>query len=262
MKSTSDEQSKKFRRLVNAASHKDILVPHLEMGLLLDEEKIWPEEYVIKVHNKERKWDGMFHPSSDCAPGDLELFFKFNPKTRDLLRHNRPSVDTIMTWQIGSAIHAVVQSMIINMGFTKEEECEVTYVSKERNSTGTIDIRNVWLPGESEPIMVDIKSAAYLPPKNAQYSYQQQLQVYMDIGDKEPRERGLILYVEKAHPHRMKEFVIRRDEKMLNEIYGKWSRVLEAIEFNNVEMLQGCCMKPKTCAAAHLCPIGGPMNGK
>lgn len=193
--------------------------------------------------------------------GELELFYRFNPKTKDKLQFVRPTVDTIITWQIGSAIHAVVQSMIINLGMTTADECEITFTDKERWCRGTVDIRNVWVPDEEEPILVDIKTAAFIP-KTPQFNYQQQLQVYMDCGTERQRERGIILYIDKNHPHKMKEFVIYRDEKILNDIYSKWARVLEAIEFDNEELPKLCCTPNSKqhlrCPARNQCRIGPP----
>jgi len=58
----------------------EIITPYLEEALTKD--IVWPEEYQIKVYNKERLFDNMYHPSTDISKGELELYYKFHPELR------------------------------------------------------------------------------------------------------------------------------------------------------------------------------------
>lgn len=249
----------KFRRLADKIMSGDMLTPILEQALLSKGEHVWPSEYAIKIYNKERKWDGRFHPSSHADAPELQLFYEFNPKYA--VRRDPPTVDLIMTFQVGSAFHSLIQSMLIHMELTTEDEVEVPFVNEEHNVSGTVDVRKIYLPnGKIYPL--EIKSSGFLP-KEPSDKYIRQFQVYMDIGCEEPQEEGLMLYIEKNHPHRFKEFLIRRDETILNDIYGKWNRVLEAIEFDDPSMLQFPCHEVNSkahqeCPARNICLLGPP----
>lgn len=256
---TNKETAKLFRRLADSASSGGVFVPHLEAALLAKGEKVWPEEYAIKLYNKERVWDGYFHPSSHTMAPELQLYYEFHPDYR--VRREAPSRDLIMTFQVGSAYHALLQSMFIHLGFTTEDEVEVHFTNDERWVSGTVDVRKIFLPnGKTYP--VEIKSAGYIPKEPPIY-YINQFQIYMDVGCEEPQEEGILLYLEKSNPHRFKEFIIRRDEKVLEAVYSKWDRVREAIEFSDPSMLEFPCHEFNSkahveCPARNVCVLGPP----
>ena len=241
-------------------ANKEILVPHLEVALLRHGEKVWPDEYTIKVHNKERRWDGYFHPSSHASMGELRLFYEFG-RNEDM-EYPRLTVDDILTFQVGSAYHALLQSMLIHMGFTTLEEIEVPFTNVERWCSGRVDVRRCHIPERVSPLLVDIKSAAFLP-KSPPLQYVRQVQLYMDLAPGGPFEEGIILYFTKQAPHKLREFHLRRDEDVLNEVYDKWSRVREAIEFDDPSMLKDCCNRNtkehRLCPARFICRIGPPV---
>jgi hypothetical protein len=86
----------------------------------------------------------------------------------------------------------------------------------------------------------------------------------MDLGCEEPQEKGIILFMSKPSPHKFKEFIIYRDESILNEVYSKWSRVREAIEFNDTSMLEYPCHEVNSkghveCPANKVCILGKPL---
>lgn len=253
------KKQSQFRRLTDKIASGDLLTPHLERELVTRGEGVWPEEYAIRVYNKERQFDGFFHPSSHADAAELQLFYEFNPEYKTY----RPalSAGTIMTFQVGSAYHALIQSMLIELGFTTPEEVEVSFVDKTRWCSGTMDIRRLTLPSGATT-MVEIKSAGWTP-KEVPLNYQKQFQVYMDLGDDEPQEEGLMLFLQKTAPHNFREFRIKRDEIMLHNIYRKWDRVREALEFNDPSMLQYPCHEVDSkahqdCPARFLCRLGPP----
>ncbi len=128
-------------RTLGKLSRRELLSPLLEK-LILDAN--WPEEWALKVHNEERVVDGYFHPSSDALSPELYLYYKFHPDSRLVYERFYPA--TIMAFQIGSALHSMLQSMLIHLGLTSEEECEVSFVNTERWVSGTVDVRRVQIP--------------------------------------------------------------------------------------------------------------------
>lgn len=249
-----------FRRLVDGISRNEVLVPLIETALLSDARSAWPVEYPIRVTNKERVDDGYFHPSSDAGADALFLYYKFAPFHH--LDAERIPPELLLTFQVGAAYHALLQSILVNAGLVDEQECEVPFTNHERRCSGTVDVRRVKMPDGTTP-PVEIKSAAWMP-KEPYANHVAQLQVYMDLGCETPQDYGLILYMQKQHPHALREFRVERDEELLRAIYGKWAAVLEAIEFRDPSGLadcEGCYPNSKVhlkCPARKVCRMGPP----
>lgn len=223
-----------FRRYYTGIDASERIVPHLERALVKRGRQAWPERYVITVRNDERVFDGYFHPSSDAAAEPLFLYYKFHPRHRLIDIEN--TLHDVMAMHIGSALHAVVQSLLIELGIVDENECEVTFKDEYRNCSGTMDVRYVRTIAGSPTL--EIKTCSYLP-KAPNPVHVAQLQPYLDLGAPEA-DYGLLLYVEKAYPHRFREFIVRRDPDAVAAIYRKWSLVLEAIEFDDPSILPVC----------------------
>jgi hypothetical protein len=241
-------------RTLNTVSRGELVTPYIEQAIMTNN---WPPEYPVKVYNKERVWDGYFHPSSDAYAGEYLLFCKFNPKLQPGLLPETISPSLAMTFQVGSALHAIVQSMLIHLGFTTEDEVEVGYINEERHTSGTTDIRKLTLPTGKE-VMVDIKTCSSIPTSVSK-KYKTQLRIYQDNVPDAPDEM-VILYIEKPHPHRIRDFVVEKDPDELNIIYSKWKKVLEAVEFDDPSSLTPCCTGSgdKTfdnCPAREVCPL-------
>lgn len=256
----------KFRRLTDRLAKGELLTPWIERELVTAGESAWPNEYAIKIINKERHFDGYFHPSGHASAAELALFYEFHPGYQT--QHESLSANDVMTFQVGSAYHALIQSMLIHMGLTTAEEVEVSFVSEKRWCSGTLDIRRLTLPGSGKVMPIEIKSTGHYPVSPYFLEkYMAQFQVYMDIGDEEPQEQGLMLFLEKSSPHRFHELLVKRDEVLLQRIYRKWSRVLEAIEFDDPSMLEYPCheidsREHKQCAARFICRLGAPTGEK
>ena len=256
----SKRESTRFRRFFDGISRREILVPHLEREMLMRGREAWPDEYPIKVDNKEKRFDGYFHPSSDAAAPPLFLYYKFHDAMA--LEAEVLSTDLLLTFQFGSALHAILQSLLVECGFTTVEECEVSFKDEKRWCSGHVDVRRLTMPN-IEPMPVEIKSWGFLPKQVVPY-HEAQMQVYMDLADDEPYQRGLVLYAQKQSPHRLREFVVERNEDMLTEIYRKWRDVLEAVALNDpsrFETCTGCVPNNKVhfeCPARNICRIGPP----
>jgi hypothetical protein len=241
-----------LERTLKSMGKKEVLVPYIEEALIKDNS--FMEEYVIKVQNKERIFDGMFHPSSDTELGDYQLYYKFHPKYHDLLETERPSPESKLTMQIGSALHAVVQSVLVKLGFCTLDDVEVKFINKERMISGTVDILKLTLPNGDE-YLVDIKSTSREPQER--YNYAMQLRLYNDNCPGSP-DKMILLYIQKASPHKFYEIVVEKDDKLLDELYDRWDRVKVAIRTGDTKHLKRCCgdrseKRFMTCPAKHIC---------
>lgn len=240
-------------RTLASMSKKEEIIPYIEEALIKND--IWPEEYPVKVYNKERIFDGMFHPSTDSALGEYQLYYKFHPDFHDLLEVENLSPTTKLNFQIGSALHAVIQSMLIHLGFCTMDDVEVKFVDKDKKISGTVDILHLRLPNGKD-FLIDIKSTSR-EPKEAPYNYAMQLRLYQDNVEGAPENMAL-LYISKAHPHTFYEIVIEKDDKLLDDLYDRWDRVKVAIRSNDTSNIKRCCgdkgeKRYMTCPAKHIC---------
>ena len=193
-------------RTLQSYQNNEPITPFIEEALIKAD---WPEEYPVKVYNKERKFDNMYHPSSDTTAGELQLYYKFHPDWRPLLQEERIGPTLQMTFQVGSAFHSIIQSMLIHLGFTTMDQVEVKFKNEERMIAGAVDVLSLTTP-DGESFIVDIKSTNQLP-KEIPYNYQMQLRVYQDNCPGAP-DRMAILYIEKSSPHRIRTIEVKKDE--------------------------------------------------
>jgi PD-(D/E)XK nuclease superfamily len=241
-----------LERTLATYQRNEIITPYLEEALLRSD---WPEEYPVKVYNKERKFDNMYHPSSDISLGELQLYYKFHPELRQFYKEEPISPTLQMTFQVGSAFHSIIQSMLIHLGFTTEDKVEVKVWNEDRMVAGAIDILELTTP-DGEKFLIDIKSCNKLP-NEASYQYSMQLRVYQDNHPDAPGRMAL-LFIEKSYPHRMRAIEVNKDESELNKLYDKWSRVRVAIRDNSISSLNPCCEGPTSenfsvCPARTIC---------
>jgi len=242
-----------MERTLASMQKKEVIVPYIEEALIKNNS--FQEEYSIRVQNKERVFDGMFHPSSDTELGEYQLYYKFHPEFHDLLDVENLSATSKLTMQIGSALHAVLQSVLIQLGFCTMDDVEVKFVNNERMISGTVDILKLRLPNGDE-YLVDIKSTSR-EPKQAPYNYEMQLRIYQDNCPGAP-DKMVLLYISKTYPHTFYEIVVEKDDKALNDLYEKWDRVKVAIRTDDTKELKRCCgdrtdKRFLTCPAKHIC---------
>jgi len=241
-----------LERTLATYQNNEPITPHIEEALLHAD---WPEEYPVKVFNKERKFDNMYHPSSDVTAGELQLYYKFHPELRLQCQEERISPTLQMTFQVGSAFHSIIQSMLIHLGFTTMEEVEVKFKNEERMCAGAVDILKLRTP-DGEQFLVDIKSCNQLP-KEASYQYQMQLRTYQDNCPGAP-DRMALLFIQKSYPHKIKTIEVMKDQDELDKLYDKWDRVRVAIGKNDNSGLKHCCNGPTdetflVCPARKIC---------
>jgi hypothetical protein len=241
-----------LERSLASYAKNEVITPYIEDAIIKSN---WPPVYGVKVYNKERIFDGYFHPSSDVMAGELQLYYKFNPEFRDMLQieGNTPTLE--LTFQIGSAFHAIGESLLIHLGFTTIEEVEVPFRNEEKMISGTTDIRTLTLPN-GRKFLVDIKTANIIP-KEVSEAYALQTMIYQDNVPGAPDEMAL-LFFGKAYPHPIRDFVVEKDQERLDRVYEKWDNVRTAVKIGSASKLKRCCNGPSTkeynaCPARSFC---------
>jgi hypothetical protein len=242
-----------LERTLAAYQNDEPITKYIEEALMKGD--IFPEEYPVKVFNKERLFDNMYHPSSDVSAGELQLYYKFHPELRLQCQEERISPTLAMTFQVGSVFHSIIQNMLIHLGFTTMEKVEVKFKNENRMVAGAVDILKLVTP-DGEEFLVDIKSTNQLP-KEASYQYQMQLRTYQDNCPDAP-DRMALLFIQKSYPHKIKTIEVMKDQNELDKLYDKWDRVRVAIGKNDNSELKHCCNGPTDeiflgCPARKIC---------
>jgi PD-(D/E)XK nuclease superfamily len=249
---TSKTMSSFLERTLAAYQNDEPITRYIEEALMLGD--VFPEEYPVRVFNKERKFDNMYHPSSDVMAGELQLYYRFHPEMRLQCQEQRMTPTLAMTFQVGSVFHSVLQNLLIHLGFTSLDKVEVKFRNEERMIAGAVDVLELVTPDGT--FLVDIKSTNQLP-KEASEQYAMQLRVYQDNCPGAP-DRMALLFVQKAYPHKIKTIEVKKDDEALQKIYDKWDRVRVAIKNNSSAGLKHCCNGPTDevflgCPARKIC---------
>jgi len=241
-----------LERTLAAYQNDEPITRYIEEALMLGD--VFPEEYPVKVYNKERKFDNMYHPSSDVTAGELQLYYRFHPEMRLLCQEQRMTPTLAMTFQVGSVFHSVLQNLLIHLGFTTLDKVEVKFKNEERMIAGAVDVLELVTPDGT--FLVDIKSTNQLP-KEASEQYAMQLRVYQDNCPGAP-DRMALLFIQKSYPHKIKTIEVKRDDEALHKVYDKWDRVRVAIGKSDPTELKHCCSGPTDevflgCPARQIC---------
>lgn len=100
-------------------------------------------------------------------------------------------------------------------------------------ATGSADVCPADLPGKGL-VLLDYKTMngrdfnRNEPPSWCAAKWECQLNIYLDFFDVE--EWGVLVGVEKDHPHGFKEFHYRRNQPLIEAIYEKWYLVAELVD--------------------------------
>ena len=241
-------------RTLAAYQNDEPITRYIEEALMMGD--VFPEEYPVRVFNKERKFDNMYHPSSDVMAGELQLYYRFHPEMRLQCQEQRMTPTLAMTFQVGSVFHSVLQNLLIHLGFTTLDKVEVKFRNEERMIAGAVDVLELVTPDGT--FLVDIKSTNQLP-KEASEQYAMQLRVYQDNCPGAP-DRMALLFIQKAYPHKIKTIEVKKDQDALDKLYDKWDRVRVAIRKSDPSGLQSCCNGPTdeiflSCPARKICHL-------
>ena len=233
----------------------EILVPHLNNWFANAE---FDDEipFDIVIHpNKEH--DDAFHPSSATKCSRV-LFADF----RGDLPHEKPAADSQKIFMFGHFSHAIIQKIVVELGFTSWEEIEKEYdfhftteAGNPYRVRGFIDIARCTVPNRGT-YLVDIKTmnariyAQQTLPESTMEKYEAQVKLYLEFED---LDEAIILAVEKDTPHRFREIIVKRDTDFVDETVERWEDVVDALAQGRVPDCS--CANPANCAAKGLYPF-------
>jgi len=205
---------------------------------------------------------GMFYPSVHCLMDRRRLYYEIHPDYRDLLPKDKFPMSSIWSMTMGTAAHAIIQTQLQIAGkIVSEDDIEVRLKNEERWCRGRLDWIFTQADGKRWPIELKTQnSRAFGFSKEIDPKWECQLQVTMDgLG----YDEGVLLVMEMGHPWQMREFRVRRDEKLLNVIYEKWATVLEHVKLNVPP--KHCCERGSAemdkCRAKSVCWLSEQLEG-
>jgi hypothetical protein len=261
-----------FDAILNRLVAKDLILPYLDAAVLADN---WPDSYNIPVDTSPYYGyrDGYFHPSTHPLMPERELYYRFHPDTVDQIVPERNTVERMMTLAVRSAMHSVVGTQFQMAGLVKDvvypaapgfihplrdpakglDSIEYEYINDEHKVRGRID----WV--------VELPNGTLLPVEmkgRTHFKYSKQTEpmeswvAQLNLGlDAMGQDLGVLLMQQDGYPYHMREFPIKRDPLLLNELYAKFDRVREAIARN--EPPRYCCgegsQMMKNCDARFVC---------
>lgn len=212
----------------------------------------WSADFAAKAG------DDAWHPSGDCTPSMRDLWLKASGQTVE----RRFSTALRKTFMVGHFWHAYLQHITVEiLGFATWDQVEVrgkrewgeqgerrffgevhdpehsTTALPYHWATGSADVCPALLPVHGE-YLIDYKTMNANdfrkpdPPEWAVDKWECQLNVYMDWFD---IDQAILVGACKDNPHEFKEFIFRRNQDLVDAIYGKWELVSQCID-EDIEM--------------------------
>lgn len=219
-----------YRSLVE----KQVIIPHLQNSF--KDLSNWPSPELLQIADPRRhdsKTDTYFHPSIHADACALSCYLQLEPESRAALPPEQPTFTSIFTPTMGTVIHTIVQQKLIVDGFVDPADVEVALVNEERHWRGHADLI---FNGK----LVDIKTTRaekFKFMKSPLPYWKYQMHPYMDeLG----LDESTILVIEMGYPFGMKEYTIKKDPALLDEIYTKWELVQESIKTQTPPSHEGC----------------------
>ena len=244
-----------WQSLLKRLADDEVILPVFENQMLSE---TWPDSYQVTIDSGPYygAGDGYFHPSTHPLMGARELYYRFHPDTRDLIQRERRSMQSLMTMTVGSALHAILQTQFQMAGLISSPDMiEVEYVNHQHHVRGRLDMIVDHPNGDRIP--VEIKTINSFSFKNQlksgiKESWDAQVSLALDeLGF----DQGVLLMVEAGWPYQMREFVVPRNDALLERVYAKFDLVREAIKTNTPP--EYCCSfesaEMKKCDARFSC---------
>jgi hypothetical protein len=220
--------SKKFLKTLTVGRG-SILTPHIDA---YQRRGVFPDKWDVEIRNTKEN-DGHFHPSGDCLVSAKDLYLS----KKGLLLPQPITPALRRTFDCGHMWHGYIQNILIDMGFVTPENVENHTVHKIVRPSGTAigsgtgDLVDVQIPGQGS-WLVDIKTMRKdLFDQGADdltlAKWAAQVNCY---GDWFNQDKMMILAICKDSPHNFREYIIERDDALLEEIYEKWIYVTKCIK--------------------------------
>lgn len=181
------------------------------------------------------------HPSNECLACKRRLYFEKSGKYDKQFIENK-STELQITFKIGHALHAMIQAWFADMtrldGFPSliENECKVH--DDKLRIAGSIDSLMTF-PGIDHEVPIEIKTKTANLFKGLavpDLAHKLQVSTYLMLKD---LPYGIILYISKDRPHKMKEFIITQMD--MGPILDRWEKVKTALDDGDVKALDYEC---------------------
>lgn len=243
--------------VLSSLGEKEILLPYFRNSILAQS---WPNSYRVEIDSSPYygKGDGYFHPSSHAMMGARELYYRFHPKYRDSLVHEPRTVQGEMTFAMGSALHAIIQTQMEMAGLLRgPQDCEVEYVIAEHHVRGRADF--VIAHPDGNTYVGEIKttnSRSFDMIKGVRPYWDAQISLALHgLG----YETAILIVVEAGFPYRIREHRVDRNDRLLSEIFNKFDYVRDCIAADTPP--EHCCPldspQMKRCPARYDCWLQG-----
>lgn len=189
----------------------------------------FPPKFEIDIRTHKEP-DDAFHPSSDCAPCALALYAQ-----RMGIAEKTPLTGTNhKAFFVGHFWHELLQQIICDgLGYCDKTDIEKELRYESNNgwwARGFADIAKCEVPGRGS-YLIDFKTMNSFhfakPPQSLLDKWKLQVSCYMAWDNQV--ESAIIIGIQKDAPHEFQEFVIEREDAILDPIYYKWSLVADAI---------------------------------
>jgi hypothetical protein len=215
---------------------KEILVPHINNYLARAD---FPSKFEIDIPTQKEP-DDAFHPSSDCAPCECELYAKF----AGVAEKQELTSTSHKNFFVGHFWHGLLQDILCErLGFCEKDdiEKELRFQDHKWWARGFADIAKCDIPGKGS-YLIDFKtmnSYSYQKPAESLLAkWQLQVACYMAWDNRV--ESAIIIGIQKDTPHEFKEFVFNRDDKILEPVYEKWNIVADALKNDQPVVCRTC----------------------
>lgn len=241
---------------------REILTPHLDRWFEKYQPEVDPIPLSIQIAKPK---DSYFHPSSHCVGCARTIYRAFDPEFEGVpdgrVWNNKVAIN-------GHLWHALLEHVVVNeLKFCDTYELTLMAARVEGGRTvqvanapfalsgswiaqGSLDLPWVLVPGQDEPMVVDIKTmnpSSFAQQRPAPYlwnKYVAQMQVYLDWVQ---LDRGMLLCVQAGWPFDFKEIMIERDPDAVAYIYQKWDSIAEAVA-SGIPPAHSCAT-PSECAS-------------
>lgn len=210
-----------------------ILVPHINRYQDAGE---FPETWNVEIRNYKES-DPYFHPSGDTFTSPEQLAKeKLGKATKMPVRHPLRRI-----FDCGHFWHGYYQGILVEMGVVEPDNVERSFTVNRRNfvGKGTVDLYDVQIPGSKGKWIVDLKTVSDTEydtgiREETMKKWTAQLSLY---GEWTGCRNLMILAIRKGgtkNPtggaqHDLKEFIIKYDEELVEEIYDRWEKAQNLI---------------------------------
>jgi hypothetical protein len=243
------------KRSFNKAFEKTILSHHIDKAF-----KEFNEDWTFTYEPK--KGDLGWHPSGDCMPSVTELYHKadstLHPEKYDIIV-KKDLTHLNKTFMVGHYWHQIIQYLTVKSGLAEEAAIECVTV-KDWGESGEpfylpLEGKDATDPYLGKPFhfvrgqadiaplvtkdwsgLVDIKTMnssdfnSGLANSRFAKKYMCQVNIYMDLMS---LDQCMIFAVNKDSA-KFKEFTFVKDQKLVNQIYGKWEFVGNSLDNNYI----------------------------